>query len=118
MGEGLAEVDDLAHHEGVIGPQDGEHEILLGPRFLARLFAPMTEPARHVLTHIGTPRKARCGARCRTGLGEVPAHPDDSPDWLGCTPTTSGGREQTKAIRDWARQNGYDLSTADASPAR
>lgn len=46
----------------------------------------------------------RTGGRVKRGTGAA------------ATATASANREQTKAIRDWARQNGFDLSDRGRIP--
>ncbi|ONI89033.1 hypothetical protein ALI144C_05945 [Actinosynnema sp. ALI-1.44] len=51
-------------------------------------------------------------ARLRNRLGEFigRARRTGRPGKRGAAPTAPANREQTKAIRDWARQNGYTVS--------
>jgi hypothetical protein len=52
----------------------------------------------------------RVGGRVKRGIGPMPAG--------GATTSSSGrSREQTQAIREWARKNGYDVSERGRIPS-
>jgi hypothetical protein len=76
------------------------YEIDLGPKNASRLREALGE-------FVGTAR--RVGGRIKRGTASRTVVPDGS--------GPSGSREQTKAIRQWARSQGYELSERGRIPA-
>jgi hypothetical protein len=99
-------VDDLdgttpSDIETVLFALDGvSYEIDLGPKNASEL--------RHALGEfVGSAR--RTGGRIKRGTASKTAVPDNT--------GTPGAREQTKAVREWARSKGYELSDRGRIPA-